>query len=62
VAEICRLTCLERGVMVSTDLHAPLMRVIGLKIFLEWDGADSLLAHHRGDHPGEQPLESGHAD
>lgn len=65
VAEVCRLTCLERGMLISSDLHAPLLRVIGLKIFIEWEGggpaihgAESLLTHARGEHH----LESGHAD
>jgi DNA-binding MarR family transcriptional regulator len=57
VAEICRLTCLERGVMISTDLRAPLLRVIGLKIFIEWESgspaaqrAESLPTLLRGEH------------
>jgi DNA-binding MarR family transcriptional regulator len=37
VAEICRLTCMERGISISSDLHDPLLRVIGLKIFIEWE-------------------------
>ena len=39
VAEICRLTCIERGVPISSDEHDPLLRVIGLKIFVEWESA-----------------------
>ncbi|MHC1740414.1 MAG: winged helix-turn-helix transcriptional regulator [Anaerolineaceae bacterium] len=35
VAEICRLTCMEQGVMVVTDGDAPLLRIVGLKVFLE---------------------------
>lgn len=35
VAEICRLTCMEQGVVVVTDKDAPLLRIIGLKVFLE---------------------------
>jgi DNA-binding MarR family transcriptional regulator len=38
VAEICRLTCLERGVETTTDVKAPLLRIQGLKIFIETDG------------------------
>jgi DNA-binding MarR family transcriptional regulator len=36
VADICRLTCMERGVAISADSHGPLLRVNGLKIFVEW--------------------------
>ena len=35
VAEICRLTCLEQGIAVVSDKEAPLLRIIGLKVFLE---------------------------
>ena len=35
VAEICRLTCMEHGVAVVTEKEAPLLRIVGLKIFLE---------------------------
>jgi DNA-binding MarR family transcriptional regulator len=76
VAEVCRLTCLERGMLVSTDPHAPLLRVIGLKIFIDWSGdgsaiqsggvaaqrAENLLTRARGEQHNEQQLESGHAD
>ena len=44
VAEICRLTCLERGVKVAsasqTDL-VPMLRVEGSGLVLEWAGSDS---------------------
>ncbi|MCK4450778.1 MAG: winged helix-turn-helix transcriptional regulator [Anaerolineae bacterium] len=44
VAEICRLTCLERGVKVAsasqTDL-LPVLRVEGSGLVLEWAGSDS---------------------
>ncbi len=44
VAEICRLTCLERGVKVAsasqTDL-LPVLRVEGSGLALEWAGSDS---------------------
>ena len=36
VADICRLTCLERGIDISGDPHSPLLHVNGLKIFIEW--------------------------
>jgi DNA-binding MarR family transcriptional regulator len=35
VAEICRLTCLEQGVTVVIDPAAPILRIVGLKVFLE---------------------------
>jgi DNA-binding MarR family transcriptional regulator len=35
VAEICRLTCLERGFITTNDAQAPLLRIQGLKIFIE---------------------------
>jgi DNA-binding MarR family transcriptional regulator len=45
VADICRLTCMERGVAISVDAHEPLLRVNGLKIHIEWgsrpNGADA---------------------
>jgi DNA-binding MarR family transcriptional regulator len=38
VAEICRLTCVERSVEVVKDGKVPLLRVQGLKIFVEdWE-------------------------
>lgn len=56
VADICRLTCLERGVMISGEPHAPLLRVNGLKIFIEWDHAQSPSPISYSLHEG------GHAD
>ena len=50
VAEICRLTCLERGVQTTTDQKAPLLRIQGLKIFIEHDGAG--LRSKEGDYAG----------
>jgi len=35
VAEITRLTCLEQGVAIVEDSHAPVLRIDHLKIFLE---------------------------
>jgi DNA-binding MarR family transcriptional regulator len=35
VAEICRLTCLEQGVAIVAESDAPLLRIVGLKVFLE---------------------------
>ncbi len=39
VAEICRLTCLEKGITVS-DMkdHTPVLQIQGLKVFVEWEG------------------------
>jgi DNA-binding MarR family transcriptional regulator len=35
VAEICRLTCLENDVEISQNSGAPVLRIVGLKVFLE---------------------------
>jgi hypothetical protein len=35
VAEVCRLTCLEQGLTIVEDSHAPRLVVRGLKVFLE---------------------------
>lgn len=35
VAEICRLTCLEHGIQISTNHDYPVVKVIDLKIFIE---------------------------
>lgn len=37
VAEICRLTCLEQGVALVNEKDAPLLHIVGLKIFLEME-------------------------
>jgi DNA-binding MarR family transcriptional regulator len=37
VAEICRLTCLEQNISVTTDPKAPLLKIVGLKVFLEME-------------------------
>lgn len=34
VADICRLSCLEQGVEIVKDEHAPLLEVKGFKVFL----------------------------
>jgi DNA-binding MarR family transcriptional regulator len=36
VAEVCRLTCLEQGMEIVDDGAAPLLRIDGLKVFIEW--------------------------
>ncbi len=35
VAEVCRLTCIEQGFEVVSDKAAPLLTVVGLKIFFD---------------------------
>ena len=58
VADICRLTCMERGVAISADSHGPLLRVNGLKIFVEWGprphGPETLIS--------QEMREAGYAD
>jgi DNA-binding MarR family transcriptional regulator len=40
VAEICRLTCLEKGIkIIDAKDHAPVLHVQGLKVFVEWEEA-----------------------
>jgi len=51
VAEICRLTCLERGVPTTTDTRAPLLRIQGLKIFIE-PGHTAAPRPKEGDYAG----------
>ncbi|MCC6148366.1 MAG: winged helix-turn-helix transcriptional regulator [Anaerolineaceae bacterium] len=38
VAEVCRLTCLERGVEIADDASVPELKIRGLKIFALLDG------------------------
>ncbi len=56
VAEICRLTCMERGISISGDHHDPLLRVIGLKIFVDWEGGGLAVQE------SSRQFEGGHAD
>jgi DNA-binding MarR family transcriptional regulator len=37
VAEVCRLTCLEHEIQVSDDGVGPLMRIVGLKVFVDME-------------------------
>ena len=37
VAEICRLTCLENEIHVSSDGVGPVLRINGLKVFVEME-------------------------
>ena len=39
VADICRLSCLEQGVAVTTDSNAPVLEIVGLKVLLHPDGS-----------------------
>jgi DNA-binding MarR family transcriptional regulator len=39
VADICRLSCLEQGVAITTDSNAPVLEVVGLKVLLHPDGS-----------------------
>jgi DNA-binding MarR family transcriptional regulator len=38
VADICRLSCLEQGVAVTTDGNAPVLEVVGLRVVLHLEG------------------------
>jgi len=38
VADICRLSCLEQGVAITTDINAPVLEIVGLKVLLHLDG------------------------
>jgi DNA-binding MarR family transcriptional regulator len=35
IADICRLTCLEQGITVDNNPNAPVLQLVGLKIFIE---------------------------
>ena len=39
VADICRLSCLEQGVAITTDSNAPVLEIVGLKVLLHPDGS-----------------------
>jgi DNA-binding MarR family transcriptional regulator len=39
VVEICRLTCLEQGLLIVSDHRNPKLRVVGLKIIVEEESA-----------------------
>jgi DNA-binding MarR family transcriptional regulator len=39
VADICRLSCLEQGITVAPDGNAPILEVVGLKVFLHLEGS-----------------------
>ena len=37
VAEVCRLTCLEQEIQLSDDGNCPMMRIVGLKVFVDME-------------------------
>jgi DNA-binding MarR family transcriptional regulator len=39
VADICRLSCLEQGVTITTDANVPVLEIVGLKVALHLDGS-----------------------
>jgi DNA-binding MarR family transcriptional regulator len=39
VADICRLSCLEQGLAITTDSNAPVLEIVGLKVLLHPDGS-----------------------
>jgi DNA-binding MarR family transcriptional regulator len=39
VADICRLSCLEQGVAITTNGYAPVLEIVGLKVLLHPDGS-----------------------
>jgi DNA-binding MarR family transcriptional regulator len=39
VADICKLTCLERGITIVTEGDVPMLEVVGLRVFLRTGGA-----------------------
>jgi DNA-binding MarR family transcriptional regulator len=40
VADICKLTCLEQGIGIVFDGDAPMLEVVGLKVFLRLGGSN----------------------
>jgi len=38
VADICQLSCLEQGIGITTDINAPVLEIVGLKVVLHPDG------------------------
>jgi DNA-binding MarR family transcriptional regulator len=38
VADICRLSCLEQDVAITTNGNAPALEVVGLRVFLNLEG------------------------
>ena len=39
VADICRLSCLEQGIGITTNANAPVLEIVGLKVLLHPDGS-----------------------
>lgn len=40
VADVCRLTCTEKGISIHEDEHLPQLTINGLKIFIEWPNGE----------------------
>jgi DNA-binding MarR family transcriptional regulator len=38
VADVCRLSCLEQGMTVTSNSRAPVLEVIGLNVYLKLEG------------------------
>jgi len=38
VADVCRLSCLEQGVTVTSNNRAPVLEVVGLNVYLRLEG------------------------
>jgi DNA-binding MarR family transcriptional regulator len=38
IAEILRLTCLEQGLVIEKEGQYPVLKIVGLKIFTEYEG------------------------
>ncbi len=36
VADVCKLTCLENNLYLTSDHNAPTLRIQGLKVFVDW--------------------------
>jgi DNA-binding MarR family transcriptional regulator len=39
VADICRLSCLEQGVVLTAENNAPILEIVGLKVVLHMEGS-----------------------
>ena len=40
VADICRLTCIEKGfTLLAEKDHMPVLHIQGLKVFVDWEAA-----------------------
>lgn len=43
VAEVCRLTCIEHGLVIVENQDAPLLKIQDLKVLLVWNGASQAM-------------------